>query len=207
MTTVIIRPGMTYKYGSASSSLTDVSNIWDGNSSTYATFSTTSFTSNAEFFVQKFDFSSIPEGVQIISARAVVEITATRVTTTLIPRLGRKIINGATGLGIGTFSPTITEASSADHISSATITPEEFATLKSYGDDGGIIIPIRRSSPFGSAAEEKIYEAYIEVTYSTEPIPTGTNNTRAGDLTPSKYYAGNNEVNKIYQGSELIYES
>lgn len=204
MATVILRPRTTVRYGS-SATLTDVSNIWDGNSSTYATFSTSSFSSEADLFVKKFDYSSIPEGVQIISAKGVVEISTTKVTTTLIPKFGKQIINGATSLGVGTFSPTLTEASSADHISSATITAEEFATLKSYGEDGGIIIPVKKSSFVGTGGEEKIYEVYIEVTYSTEPIPTGTNDTRVGDSTPSKFYVGSSEVNKIYQGENLIY--
>ena len=204
MATIILRPSTTYRYGS-SATLTDVSNIRDGDSSTYATFSTTSYTSEADVFLSKFDFSSIPDGVQITSIKAVVEISATRVNTSLLPKFGYKIINGAVSLNVGTFSPTITNASSSDHISSATMTLEDFTTLTSYGEGGGIIIPIKRSSPFGGSAEEKIYEVYIEVTYSS--TPSSTNNTRVGSSTPNKYYVGSSEVNKIYQGSDLIYES
>lgn len=199
MATIILRPSTSTR--SSNTSLSNVTNIWDGNDSTYAVFShTTNGTSIKYLFLNKFDFSSIPEGVQITSAIAVVKISTEKVSSSdWVPEFCTDI---ATTLSVGTFYPAITDSS---HVSSATMTAQDFATFKSYGDDAGIRIPIKRSVIFQKATEN-IYEVYIEVTYSTEPIPTGTNDTRVGDLTPTKYYVGSNEVDKIYQGSSLIYE-
>ena len=197
MATLILRPSTATLYDTTNTSITNSSNIWDGDSSTYATFSPTkNDTTTYYLWISGFNFSSIPANATISAVQAVVKISATRINTSLYPAFYNNGTWGPTKVELGTFDKVLTDSS---HETTATMTVANFETFKGYGNNAIIGIPIRKSSSIGSSSEN-IYEVYIEVTYTAT-----TNNTRVGSSTPSKFYVGGTAVDKIYQGNNLIY--
>ena len=197
MATMKLIPSSYLLSNSSYLTISNANNMYtDTASTTYATINHNRSSKTAYYvYIRGFNFNDIPADAIITSAIIKVKARVANASTNQKPAL----YNNTTAIAA---APTFgTAIGSSDTISTADIT-NTLNTYKTYGNNFGIRLSLNRTSTY-TASNMRIYGAEIEITYT---VPSPTNDTRVGNLTPSKYYIGINEVSKIYQGNTLIYE-
>lgn len=176
-------PSTYYLSNSSYLAVSNVNNMYDDTDSTsYGTVThNRASTSNTYYmYLRGFNFSDIPSNAVVSSFKVKIKASATGHTTSTSTSYYMSLYNGTTAIGS-------TYAESRLDTSIQTI---EFAlgsldwdTVKGYGSNFGIRIPLRRASQ-NTADVVSIYGAEIEVTY-TIPNPATVTSTLSGNGTIS----------------------
>ena len=181
MPTVRLVPSTYYRNNSTYVTVTDPDNMYTNVDSTTraAIQNTRNSTSNTYYcYLRGFNFSSVPSDAIVSSFTIKIRAYESYMSTNQSYRMS--LYNGTTSISNTTLSSSL----------STVVTTFEFPipssltwdTLKGYGDDFGIRIPLRRSSTqSGTSSYVYVYGAEIEVTY-TVPVyydVTVTNSTSA----------------------------
>lgn len=167
MATMRLVPSTYYRNNSSYVTVTDPSNMYtDTDSTTYASVQNTrSSTSNTYYcYLRGFNFSSIPADAEVSGFTIKVKASESYMSTSSSYRMS--LYNGTTSIGSTTVTSSLsTSVQTFTFPIPSTLTWE---TLKGYGANFGIRIPLRRSSTSYSSYVY-VYGAEIEVTY-TVPV-------------------------------------
>lgn len=175
MATIRLKPSVATRSNTSYLSISNESNIWDNNTSTYATLNHTRNNTTAYYlYLGGFDFSSIPSDAEITDAKITVIASVTSASTSQKPAL----YNNTTALSLGTFSTNIGTSTTT---STLTLTENNFNTFKNYGSNARVRLYLNRSNR-NTASSMKIYEVYIDVTY-TQTIKYNITTTLTGEGT------------------------
>ena len=179
MATIRLIPSTYYCNNSTYVTVTNDSNMYaNTDSTTYASVQNTrNSTSNTYYcYVRGFNFSSVPEDAVVSGFSVKIKASESYMSTSSSYRMS--LYNGTTSISNTTVTSSLSTA-----VSTFTFpipTTLTWDTLKNYGSNLGIRIPLRRSSTSYSSYVY-VYGAEIEVTY-TVPVyynVSVTNNTSA----------------------------
>lgn len=194
MATARLVPSTYYLSNTQYVTVSDEDNMYTNTSSdTYGTVShNRASTSNTYYvYLRGFNFGSLPLDAEVSSFEIKIKASATGHTTSTSSSYYMSLYNGTTAIGStsasGRLSTTVTT------FTFAIPTSLSWSTLRGYGSNFGIRIPLRRQST-NTADVVSIYGAEIEVTY-TVPIPHTIITELVGDGTivpngSSTYYEG-----------------
>ncbi len=179
MATMRLVPSTYYRSNSSYVSVTDADNMYTNtDSDTYASVrNSRSSTSNTYYcYLRGFNFNDIPSNAVVSGFSIKIKASESYMNTNSSYRMS--LYNGTTSISSTTVSSSLsTTVKTLEFPTPSTLT---WGTLKGYGSDFGIRIPLRRSST-GYNSYVYVYGAEIEVTY-TVPVyydVTITNNTSA----------------------------
>ena len=168
MATARLIPSTYYRNNSSYVTVTNPSNMYTNtDSTTYATVQNTrNSTSNTYYcYVRGFNFSDIPSNAVVSAFSVKIKASESNLSTSSSYRMS--LYNGTTSISNTTVTSSLsTSATVFTFPIPSTLT---WDTLKGYGSNFGIRVPLRRSSTSASSYAY-IYGAEIEVTYSTETI-------------------------------------
>lgn len=167
MATMRLVPSTYYRSNSSYVSVTNPSNMYaNTDSTTYASVQNTrNSTSNTYYcYVRGFNFSDVPSNAIVSGFTVRIKANESYMSTSSSYRMS--LYNGTTSIG----STTITSSLSTSVMTFTFPIPSTLTweTLKGYGSNFGIRIPLRRSST-SSSSYVYVYGAEIEVTY-TVPV-------------------------------------
>ena len=179
MATMRLVPSTYYRNNSSYVSVTDADNMYTNtDSDTYASVrNSRSSTSNTYYcYLRGFNFNDIPSNAVVSGFSIKIKASESYMSTSSSYRMS--LYNGTTSISSTTVSSSLsTTVKTLEFPIPSTLTWE---TLKGYGSNFGIRIPLRRSSTSYNSYVY-VYGAEIEVTY-TVPVyydVTITNNTSA----------------------------
>ena len=193
MATIRLIPSTSAVNNSSYASIANASNMYSNtDSTTYGTFTHNRASTNNTYYgyLRGFNFSSVPDNAIVSSFTVKIKASATGHTTSTSSSYYMSLVNNTTQIG----------STSANGRLSTTVTTFTFAegsltwdTIKGYGSNFGIRIPMRRASS-NTADVVSVYGAEIEVEY-TVPTPRTITTTLTGNgtITPSgsnTYYDG-----------------
>jgi len=193
MATARLVPSTYYRSNSSYVAVSNVANMYTNtDSTTHGTFTHNRASTNNTYYayLRGFDFSDIPDAAVVSSFTVKIKASATGHTTSTSSSYYMSLYNGTTAIG----------STSASGRLSTTVTTFTFAhgsltwdTVKGYGSNFGIRIPLRRASS-NTADVVSVYGAEIEVIY-TVPDPRTITSTLSGNgtISPSgaqTYYDG-----------------
>lgn len=160
MATIRLTPSTYYLSNSTYLKVTDASNMYTNTSSTtYGTITHNRSATTAYYaYLRGFNFDDIPEGAIIKSFTIKLKARESGLSTASTYAPG--IYNGTTALD-GTFG----SLSTSQQVLSCTGVTASFDTIKGYGANFGIRIPLRRASS-GTSGNVRVYGAEIAVNYS-----------------------------------------
>lgn len=199
MATIRLIPSTSAVSNSSYASISNASNMYSNtDSTTYGTFThNRASTSNTYYgYLRGFNFSVVPDNAIVSNFTVKIKASATGHTTSTSSSYYMSLVNNTTQIG----------STSANGRLNTTVTVFTFAegsltwdTIKGYGSNFGIRIPMRRSSR-NTADVVSVYGAEIEVEY-TVPTPRTITTTLSGNgtISPSgsnTYYDGD-EINLI----------
>jgi hypothetical protein len=181
MAIIRLVPSTSAVSNSSYAAVANASNMYTNtDSTTYGTFTHNRASTNNTYYgyLRGFNFSDVPEAAVVSSFTIKIKASATGHTTSTSSSYYMSLINNTTQIGSTTASGRL----------STTVTTFTFAngsldwdTIKSYGSNFGIRIPMRRASS-NTADVVSIYGAEIEVTY-TIPNPRTVTTTLNGNGT------------------------
>lgn len=181
MATIRLVPSTSAVSNSSYASISDASNMYTNtDSTTHGTFThNRASTSNTYYgYLRGFNFSAVPDNAIVSSWTVKIKASATGHTTSTSSSYYMGLVNNTTQIG----------STSASGRLSTTVTTFTFAegsltwdTIKGYGSNFGIRIPMRRASS-NTADVVSVYGAEIEVTY-TVPTPRTVTTTLSGSGT------------------------
>lgn len=167
MATIKLIPSTYYRNNSSYVSVTNPSNMYTNtDSTTYASVQNTrNSTSNTYYcYLRGFNFSDIPSNATVSGFTIRIKASESYMSTSSSYRMS--LYNGTTSIGSTTVTSSLsTSVQTFTFPIPSTLTWE---TLKGYGSNFGIRIPLRRSSTSNSSYIY-VYGAEIEVTY-TVPV-------------------------------------
>lgn len=167
MATMRLVPSTYYRSNSSYVSVTDADNMYTNtDSDTYASVrNSRSSTSNTYYcYLRGFNFSDIPADAEVTGFAVKIKASESYMSTSSSYRMS--LYNGTTSIGSTTVTSSLsTSVKTLDFPIPSTLTWE---TIKGYGANFGIRIPLRRSST-SSNSYVYVYGAEIEVTY-TVPV-------------------------------------
>lgn len=167
MATMRLVPSTYYRNNSSYVTVTNPSNMYTNtDSTTYASVQNTrSSTSNTYYcYLRGFNFSDIPSDATVSGFTVRIKANESYMSTSSSYRMS--LYNGTTSIGSTTLTSSLsTSVQTFTFPIPSTLTWE---TLKGYGSNFGIRIPLRRSST-SSSSYVYVYGAEIEVTY-TVPV-------------------------------------
>ena len=179
MATMKLIPSTYYRNNSSYVSVTNDTNAYTNtDSTTYATVQNTrNSTSNTYYYyLRGFNFSDIPSDAVVSSFTIKIKASESNLSTNSSYRLS--LYNGTTSISNTTLSSSL--STTATVFTFPIPTSLTWETLKGYGANFGIRVPLRRANT-NSASYAYIYGAEIDVTYSV-PVyhsVTVTNSTSA----------------------------
>ena len=167
MATMRLVPSTYYRNNSSYVSVTNPSNMYTNtDSTTYASVQNTrNSTSNTYYcYLRGFNFNDIPSDAEVTGFTIKVKANESYMSTSSSYRMS--LYNGTTSIGSTTVTSSLSTAVQTFTFPiPSTLT---WDTLKGYGANFGIRIPLRRSST-SSSSYVYVYGAEIEVTY-TVPV-------------------------------------
>lgn len=196
MATMRLVPSAYYLSNSSYLTIADAANMYTNtDSTTHGTVTHNRASTNSTYYVylRGFNFDDLPSAAVVSGFTVKIKASATGHTTSTSSSYYMSLANGTTQIG----------STSASGRLSTTVTTFTFAegsldwdTIKGYGANFGIRIPLRRASS-NTADVVSIYGAEIEVTY-TIPTPRTITTALTGDGTIDP--AG---ANTYYDGDEV----
>ena len=195
MPTIRLVPSTYYRNNSSYVSVTNESNMYTNtDSTTYASVQNTrSSTSNTYYcYVRGFNFDDVPSDAIVSSFTVKIKASESYMSTSSSYRMS--LYNGTTSISNTTVTSSLsTTANTYTFPIPSTLV---WDTIKGYGSNFGIRIPLRRSST-SSSSYVYVYGAEIEVTY-TIPVYHSvavTNNTSATVIAnPASVLEGDSSV-------------
>ena len=179
MPTVRLIPSTYYQSNTQYTTVSGAANMYANTDSTsYATIQNTrNSTSNTYYvYVRGFNFSDVPDDAEVSSFTVKIKASEANLSTSSSYRMS--LYNGTTSISNTTVTSSLsTTATVFTFPIPASLT---WATLKGYGSNLGIRVPLRRANT-NSSSYAYVYGAEIEVTY-TVPVyhnVTVTNSTSA----------------------------
>lgn len=167
MATIRLVPSTYYRNNSSYVTVTNPNNMYTNtDSTTYASVQNTrSSTSNTYYcYLRGFNFSDIPSDATVTGFTIKIKANESYMSTSSSYRMS--LYNGTTSIGSTTVTSSLsTTVQTFTFPIPSTLTWE---TLKGYGSNFGIRIPLRRSST-SSSSYVYVYGAEIDVTY-TVPV-------------------------------------
>lgn len=167
MATIKLVPSTYYRNNSSYVTVTNSSNMYTNtDSTTYASVQNTrNSTSNTYYcYLRGFNFSDVPSNATVSGFTIKIKANESYMSTSSSYRMS--LYNGTTSIGSTTVTSSLsTSVQTLTFPIPSTLTWE---TLKGYGSNFGIRIPLRRSSTSNSSYIY-VYGAEIEVTY-TVPV-------------------------------------
>lgn len=167
MATMRLVPSTYYRNNSSYVTVTNPNNMYTNtDSTTYASVQNTrSSTSNTYYcYLRGFNFSDIPSDAEVTGFTIKIKANESYMSTSSSYRMS--LYNGTTSIGSTTVTSSLsTTVQTFTFPIPSTLTWE---TLKGYGSNFGIRIPLRRSST-SSSSYVYVYGAEIDVTY-TVPV-------------------------------------
>ena len=167
MATMRLVPSTYYRSNSSYVSVTNPSNMYTNtDSTTYASVQNTrNSTSNTYYcYLRGFNFSDVPSDAEVTGFTIKIKANESYMSTSSSYRMS--LYNGTTSIGSTTVTSSLsTTVQTFTFPIPSTLTWE---TLKGYGSNFGIRIPLRRSST-SSSSYIYVYGAEIDVTY-TVPV-------------------------------------
>lgn len=184
MATMRLVPSTYYRNNSNYVTVTNPSNMYTNtDSTTYASVQNTrNSTSNTYYcYLRGFNFSDIPSNATVSGFTIKIKANESYMSTSSSYRMS--LYNGTTSIGSTTVTSSLsTSVQTFTFPIPSTLTWE---TLKGYGANFGIRIPLRRSST-SSSSYIYVYGAEIEVTYTVPVYHSVTvNNTSSATVTVS----------------------
>ena len=160
MATIRLTPSTYYLSNSTYLKVTDASNMYTNTSSTTVGIITHNRSSTAVYYayLRGFNFDDIPEGAIIQSFT--IKLKARELGLSTASTYAPGISNGTTDLA-GKFG----SLSTSQQVLSCTGVTADFDTIKGYGANFGIRIPLRRASS-GTSGNVRVCGAEIAVNYS-----------------------------------------
>ena len=184
MATIRLVPSTYYASNSSYVSVTNPSNMYTNTDSTnYASIQNTrNSTSNTYYcYIRGFNFSSVPSDAIVSSFTVKIRAYESYMSTSSSYRMS--LYNGTTSISNTTVTSSLsTAATTFTFPIPSTLT---WDTVKGYGSNFGIRVPLRRSST-NSSSYVYVYGAEIEVTY-TVPVyyDVTINNSSSATVTTS----------------------
>lgn len=218
MATMRLIPSTYYLSNSNYILTNNISNMYSNtDSTTYGTFThNRASTSNTYYaYLRGFNFDDVPEAAEVTGFTIKIKASATGHTTSTSSSYYMSLYNGTAAIGSTSASGRLSTTVTTFTFSEGSLTWE---TLKSYGSNFGIRIPLRRAS---SNTQDiiSVYGAEIEVTYTLPNprtitvslsgegtvSPTGTISTYDGEqielvITPTDK---SSEVSATYNGTNI----
>lgn len=184
MATIRLIPSTYYRNNSSYVTVTNPSNMYTNtDSTTYASVQNTrNSTSNTYYcYVRGFNFSDVPSDAEVTGFSIKIKASESYMSTSSSYRMS--LYNGTTSIG----STTVTSSLSTSVQTFTFPIPSSLTweTLKGYGANFGIRIPLRRSSTSYSSYVY-VYGAEIEVTYTVPVYHSVTiNNSTSANVSAS----------------------
>ena len=144
-------------------SISNASNMYtDTSSSTYATIQHTRNSTNNTYYlyIHNFKFGDIPDDATVSSFSVKIKASESNLSTSSSYRMS--LYNNTTSISNTTVSSSLSTTATVFTFPNGSLT---WNTLKGYGDNFRIRVPLRRSST-SSSSYAYVYGAEIEVTYS-----------------------------------------
>ena len=220
MATIRLIPSTYYRNNSNYVTVTNADNMYaNTDSTTYASVQNTrNSTSNTYYcYVRGFNFSSVPSDATVTSFSVKIKASESYMSTSSSYRMS--LYNGTTSIS----STTVTSSLSTSVTTFTFPIPSTLTwdTIKGYGSNFGIRIPLRRSST-SSSSYVYVYGAEIEVNYTvpvyhsisvsgTNVEPTGTTSILEGESLTVKCFDstkptvtdnGNDVTSQLVQATE-----
>lgn len=185
MATIRLVPSTSAVSNSSYASIANASNMYTNtDSTTHGTFTHNRSSTNNTYYgyLRGFNFSDVPSNATVTDFTIKIKASATGHTTSTSSSYYMSLVNNTTQIG----------STSASGRLSTTVTTFTFAegsltwdTIKGYGSNFGIRIPMRRASS-NTADVVSVYGAEIEVTYTVpEPVTITSTLTGNGTIDPN----------------------
>lgn len=197
MATIRLVPSTYYLSNSSYLSVSNVNNMYTNtDSTTHGTVTHTRASTNSTYYMylRGFNFGDVPSNAEVSDFTVKIKASATGHTTSTSSSYYMSLYNGTAAIG----------STSASGRLSTTLTTFTFAegsltwdTIKGYGSNFGIRIPLRRASS-NTADVVSVYGAEIEVTY-TLPTPATVTSTLSGSGTIVPSGATSTSVGREYE--------
>lgn len=196
MATIRLVPSTSAVSNSSYASIADASNMYTNtDSTTYGTFTHNRASTNNTYYgyLRGFNFSSVPDNAVVSSFTVKIKASATGHTTSTSSSYYMSLVNNTTQIGSTSASGRLSTSTTTFTFANGSL---DWDTIKGYGSNFGIRIPMRRASS-NTADVVSVYGAEIEVTY-TVPTPRTVTTTLSGSGTidPSG-------TNTYYDGDEF----
>ena len=193
MATIRLIPSTSAVSNASYASVANASNMYSNtDSTTYGTFTHNRASTNNTYYgyLRGFNFSSVPSDAEVSSFTVKIKAKATGHTTSTSSSYYMSLVNNTTQIGSTTASGRLSTTVTTFTFGNGSLT---WNTIKGYGANFGIRIPLRRASS-NTADVVSVYGAEIEVTY-TVPDPRTITSTLSGSgtISPSgsgTYYDG-----------------
>lgn len=197
MATIRLIPSTSAVSNSSYASISNASNMYSNtDSTTHGTFThNRASTSNTYYgYLRGFNFGSVPENATVTGFTIKIKASATGHTTSTSSSYYMSLVNNTTQIGSTSASGRLSTTVTTFTFSHGSL---DWDTIKGYGSNFGIRIPMRRASS-NTADVVSVYGAEIEVTY-TVPNPRTITTTLTGDGTISP--SGSTTA---YDGDEFV---
>lgn len=163
MAQIRLIPSTYYRNNESYTSIDDPENMYTNvDSSTYAKlYNTRSSTNNTYYFyIRGFNFDDVPSEAEVSSITVKIKISETNLSTGSNYRLS--LYNGTTSISNTTCTTNLSTSVQTLTIPIGSLT---WATMKNYGSNFGIRVPLRRANT-NSNSYASVYGAEIDVTYT-----------------------------------------
>ena len=196
MATMKLVPSAYYLSNTQYLRIADAANMYDDcDSTTHGTITHNRASSSSTYYayLRGFDFDSIPEQAEVTGFTIRIKASATGHTTSTSSSYMMSLANGTSQIGSTYADGRLSTTVDTFAFSEGSLTWE---TIKNYGSNFGIRIPLRRASS-STADVVSVYGAEIEVEY-TMPNPRTLSVSSSGDgtVTPSG-------TSTVYDGDEV----
>lgn len=196
MATARLIPSTYYRSNSSYLAVSDASNMYANTDSTThgtVTHNRASTSSTYYFYLRGFNFDTIPSNAVVSGFSIKIKASATGHTTSTSSSYYMSLYNGTSAIASTSASGRLSTSVTTFTFAEGSLT---WDTLKGYGANFGIRIPLRRASS-NTADVISIYGAEIEVTYTVpNPRTITTSLSGSGTISPSG-------TNTYYDGDEF----